>query len=210
MGVAELKAEIEEVAARYKAGAYLADIANDYGVARESVTNHLRRAGVPIRARGTTVTGASANRKLTREQEADVVRLYVAGATAKEAGAKHGVTKGTALRILTAAGAPKRPAGKAPVNRRINSQGYVLVPMFDDSDPMASMRTQTKRVLEHRLVMARALGRPLERDESVHHINGDRSDNRLVNLQLRKGQHGHGQCFRCADCGSPNVQAVTI
>jgi hypothetical protein len=30
---------------------------------------------------------------------------------------------------------------------------------------------------EHRLAMAQLLGRPLTADESVHHINGDRTDN---------------------------------
>lgn len=40
------------------------------------------------------------------------------------------------------------------------------------------------KVLAHRYVMERHLGRPLEDGENVHHLNGLRADNRLENLEL--------------------------
>jgi hypothetical protein len=41
--------------------------------------------------------------------------------------------------------------------------------------------------------MARALGRPLTADETVHHRNGDRLDNRLENLELWSTAQPKGQ-----------------
>jgi len=49
------------------------------------------------------------------------------------------------------------------------------------------------RIAEHRYVMQQHLGRPLWPDESVHHLNGVRTDNRLENLELWSRSQPSGQ-----------------
>jgi len=62
----------------------------------------------------------------------------------------------------------KSSYGKGSINRF----GYRLV------------RYNGKQVLEHRMIMEKHLGRKLSKLEIVHHINGNRLDNRIKNLFL--------------------------
>lgn len=77
-----------------------------------------------------------------------------------------------------------------------SSWGYIVIRINKDN-PYFDMCTPTPNgksgyVREHRLVMAKEMGRPLIPTELVHHINGVRSDNRVENLCVtERGEHEH-------------------
>ena len=71
--------------------------------------------------------------------------------------------------------------------RSISKQGYVDLYIRNDDFYFPMVHKYTRKggyVSEHRLVMAKHLGRCLQRKEIVHHFNGVRSDNGLENLGL--------------------------
>jgi hypothetical protein len=64
----------------------------------------------------------------------------------------------------------------------LDKRGYIRVP-----NPRGG------QIHQHRLIMESYLGRPLSNQETVHHKNGNRSDNRIENLELWSSRHPSGQ-----------------
>ena len=141
-----------------------------------------------------------------------IVDMYEAGLSLAAIGAATG--RPDVYRLLKKLCIPLRPLrGSGPnhsqwTGGRLPATGGYMRQWIFATDPMASMRDHQGYVREHRLILARKLGRPLTATETVHHIDGDKSNNTPENLQLRNGKHGKGTVMCCADCGSHNIMSV--
>ncbi len=196
---------------RYAQGESASDLAKEFDMSAFTIRDIVKTHGVEINPRGQQY------RRFTDDELKTMRQMTMQGYSQHAIGEALGAHQIIVSRVMSEneiqpfrLGILKgEKHGSWKGGRHVTASGYYEV-WLDAQDPMASMRTRMGYVLEHRLVLARKLGRPLARNETVHHINGDRQDNRLENLQLRIGKHGKNTVYCCADCGSRNIVQCEI
>jgi len=190
--------DLAEALRLYGEGKSFASVGHDLGVAGGVVRKRLLEAGVQPRSRNgySSYPGEVVLRKLYLERRMST----------REVGAELG-TDATTIRFwLKMAGIGTRtisqakagkPASRASIAASVKSRrkyvragmptvgykvdGYGYLARYVPDHPMADRAGYVK---EHRLVMAKKLGRSLGREEIVHHVNGDVTDNNPLNLEL--------------------------
>jgi DNA-directed RNA polymerase specialized sigma24 family protein len=99
--------DLDALVAGYEAGKTMKELAGEFGVSRQTVGGHLRRAKVPVRRAG-----------LVSGQLAEVVALYESGWTSRELAERFDVSSDTVLRTLRRQGVEVRSRHAAAPRRR--------------------------------------------------------------------------------------------
>lgn len=200
------KKYIPEIIQLYNNGMTITDLMKKYKTSYHVMKNILKRQNIKIRGQGS-------NRRIwTEEDKQDILEKYNNGLSQAKIAKIYGTNQEKISNILRRLGIITK---NFSAERNGNWTGgkvirdYILI-LLQPNHPYFCMTNTARYVPEHRLVMAESLGRPLQKSETVHHINGNRHDNRLENLQLRQGQHGEGQIYKCNCCGSNDIIAVEL
>lgn len=192
--------DVETFKADYGAGKSVGTIARQAGVSISVVRERLLEAGVVFRDswRPSRSPSAEVLKKLYLVEKLStrcmatklgtnsttirgwLLKAGIAMRSISEAKQGQGPTPNVVRASITARRKHFIP-GKDMVGYKVDSYGYVHV--WNDE--------KKRYEREHRKVMEAKLGRKLQRREDVHHINGDRKDNRPENLELFDSRADH-------------------
>lgn len=194
-----------ELYALYQQGWTMKQLTDKFGGSTDSIKTAFKRIGGQLRepiAKPETVIDVSM-----------IQEMRLAGKSLAQISIAINRSESFVAKVVRRLGLPAKKFSKQshPMWKggRYVDKGYVRV-RVEPSSPLYVMTDTSGYAAEHRIVMAEAIGRALTSHETVHHINGDTTDNRIENLQLRFGRHGKGVVMCCKDCGSQKIGYAPI
>lgn len=200
----------EKIAKEYIDGNSASILGTKYGCSLKTILNIVNRHGLESKPRGNSYKELSEDNKKIIEQMWDkgcsrneILECINVGHEILDRWLIE-IGKNPKNRFATRENHPMWKGGK-----RINGHGYVEILLSKD-DPFYCMTNSIDYVLEHRYVMAKHLNKVLYKCHSIHHIDGNRANNNINNLELRTGSHPSGITCICNKCGSKNIIALPL